>query len=796
MELVPQTPIAVEFLQKWTSGPWILTAIAPVGNHIVTRTATTIEELETFLNQYNGKYNLYFTINKTRPGIFTTKPKKEDIREVVTFHCDVDPRIGEEIESERIRILKMLQEFEPRPSVILDSGGGYQCFFLLDEPISISGEESEALEAESYSVQLELRLGGDRTSNADRIMRIPGTINLPNEVKLKKGRQPALSKVVDASWIKYPLHLFTKAPVKIQAKTVDKEALPGGGERIKIQGNIRHLTIEDLKERKILISSHLEQLLIHCKNLENPEQYCSRSEALFAVVCGLMKLNVDDETIAGIIMNRENKISVSVLDKPRPERYCAKQIQNAKEFIDSPLLRELNSNHAVIGDLGGKCRIISEVYDHVLFRPRISYQSFDDFRNRYCNKQVQIATNKDGLPVYKPAGQWWISHAMRRQYDTVVFAPEKEIPLAYNLWQGFACESIPGDCSLFLEHVEKNICNNNEEHYKYLLGWMARCVQKPAATGEVAIVLRGDMGTGKGFFANNFGAIFGRHYLQVSDPKHLVGSFNAHLRDCIVLMADEAFFAGDKKHESVLKSLITEKTLSVEQKGVDVYASPNYAHIIMASNSNWVVPAGNNERRFFVLDVSNDKMQDKKYFSKIKHQMDNGGLEALLHFLMHYNINEFEVREVPKTEALRDQKLLSYSAEETWWYEKLQDGRILKDHDFWEKEVMKNSLQDDYILFMQRMGIARKASPTAVGKFLARVCNGVPKSYQKMVKVKNVDNFGHEFHITRRMYFYEIPELQTLRTHWDVSFGGPFHWNKIMENKEAESDSPIESVFK
>jgi hypothetical protein len=218
---------------------------------------------------------------------------------------------------------------------------------------------------------------------------------------------------------------------------------------------------------------------------------------------------------------------------------------------------------------------------------------------------------------------------------------------------------------------------------------MARCVQKPASGGEVAIVLRGDMGTGKGFFANGFGALFGRHYLQVSDPKHLVGSFNAHLRDCIVLMADEAFFAGDKKHESVLKSLITEKTLSVEQKGVDVYASPNYTHIIMASNSNWVVPAGNNERRFFVLDVSKDKMQDKKYFSDIRKQLDSGGLEALLHFLMHYSITDFDPREVPKTEALQDQKLLSYSAEETWWYEKLQDGRILKEHDFWEKEVMK-----------------------------------------------------------------------------------------------------------
>jgi hypothetical protein len=97
---------------------------------------------------------------------------------------------------------------------------------------------------------------------------------------------------------------------------------------------------------------------------------------------------------------------------------------------------------------------------------------------------------------------------------------------------------------------------------------------------------------------------------------------------------------------------------------------------------------------------------------------------------------------------------------------------------------------------MQRMGIARKASPTGIGKFLGRVCGAVPKSYQKMVKVKNVDGFGHEFHTTRRMYFYEIPELQILRDNWDKSFGGPFSWGKIIENKETDTDSPIESVFK
>ena len=52
--------------------------------------------------------------------------------------------------------------------------------------------------------------------------------------------------------------------------------------------------------------------------------------------------------------------------------------------------------------------------------------------------------------------------------------------------------------------------------------------------------------------------ILGQHALHISNSKHLVGNFNAHLRDCVLLFADEAFYAGDKAHVGVLNSLITE----------------------------------------------------------------------------------------------------------------------------------------------------------------------------------------------------------------------------------------------
>lgn len=796
MEIIPRTDLAIEFLLKWnTMGPWVLTAISPSGEKIATTTFHDLVLMESWIREFNGARNLYFTINKT-VGEFNSKPKKENIVEITAFQADLDPRIGEDFQSERIRILKRLQEFKPHPSIITDSGGGFQAFWLLEEPIILDGTESKAVEFEAYSIQLELLLGADSCHNCDRIFRLPGTINLPNEIKKKKGRSPALSSVIEWQGTKYPISIFTKAPTKIQQiVSYGVDQLPGGGEKVKISGNLTPIYLEDLPKKGINLPDHVKVLIVQGHDPDYPTKYPSRSEALWAVVCELVRGKADDEVIAGIILNKDNRISESVLDKKRPERYAAKQIQDAREEVEAPILRKLNSKHAVILDYQGKCRIISEVFELTLRRSRISFSTFQDFINRYLNLKVQIATDKDGMPIMKIAGKWWVEHPQRRQYETVVFSPGKEVTNSYNLWQGWVCEAIPGNCSLFLEHTKKNICNGNEEHFQFLIKWMARCVQQPDCTGEIAIVLRGEMGTGKGVFAKQFGSLFGRHFLQISDPKHLVGSFNSHLRDCILIFADEAFWAGDKKHESILKSLVTEENLTIEAKGIDLISSPNYTHIIMASNSNWVVPAGSNERRFLVLDVGEDKMQNKPYFAAIKEEMDNGGREALLHYLLSHDITQFEVREVPKTEALQDQKLLSMNPEEMWWFEKLEEGRLLKSHDIWEKEIQKMELQDDYVIYMTRVGIMRKSSATVLGKFLGRVCpGGMPRSYQRMALVKQTGHYGEEFTINRRVYFYELPSIELCRQHWDKHYGGPFKWNLVLERQEQRILS--EEAFK
>jgi hypothetical protein len=177
--------------------------------------------------------------------------------------------------------------------------------------------------------------------------------------------------------------------------------------------------------------------------------------------------------------------------------------------------------------------------------------------------------------------------------------------------------------------------------------------------GEVAVVLRGAEGVGKGMLATQFGRLFGAHFRHITQAKHLVGNFNAHLQQCSVLFADEAFFAGDRAHEGILKALITEDTLLIEPKGIDPFVVRNCLHLILSSNNDWVIPAGADARRFFVLDVTSTRMRDFSYFAEIAAEMDNGGREALLDLLMRRDLSKFNIRSVPQTAALASQKAYS-----------------------------------------------------------------------------------------------------------------------------------------
>ncbi len=156
-------------------------------------------DIAAFIEKYNGKRNLYYSVNEPNPDAPDGKLNKKDIARIHAVWLDADPRKGLPFERERERLAKFTTELKTGanpPTYIVDSGGGIQAFWLFDKPLDATKEN--ILMAESLSRGLAEQYGTDHVQNIDRIMRIPFTVNIPSEKKIKAGRTKALARILHA----------------------------------------------------------------------------------------------------------------------------------------------------------------------------------------------------------------------------------------------------------------------------------------------------------------------------------------------------------------------------------------------------------------------------------------------------------------------------------------------------------------------------------------------------------------------------------------------------------------------
>jgi hypothetical protein len=471
------------------------------------------------------------------------------------------------------------------------------------------------------------------------------------------------------------------------------------------------------------------------------EKDTSDSAKLFAKVANLLRKGKDEEDIIAALATTDRHAS----KQPDPRRAVQRCIENVRKDEDEwrqAVLDEMNAANAVI-NWKGKTLILRESRDPSNQRPIIDLSTIGDMRNWLANR-----------PGYFDN---WFKHEDRRQFKSVVFEPQREVPGHFNLWRGWGVDPKAGDCSLWLVMVHEVICSGNEDHYKYVLEWCADAIQNPTERPGVVLVLRGLQGTGKGTFARVLGKLFGDHFLHIRYAKHLTGNFNAHLSNVLLLFADEAYFPGDRSGEGALKALITEPTIPLEYKGKDVISVNNYIRVVMASNNDWVVPAAMDDRRFAVLDISREHAQDTDYFGAIFRQLDTGGYEALLQFLLEYPMGDVDLRKIPDTEARREQQAMSLDPFLAFWLQWLQEPVRDDDSNF----HMTAELYDGY-----RKSTSHAMS--AVG-FAMRLCKLFPAARRERQQTKEKSYAG-------RAWGYAMPPLAEMRKNFDDAVGRPTVW--------------------
>ena len=268
-------------------------------------------------------------------------------------------------------------------------------------------------------------------------------------------------------------------------------------------------------------------------------------------------------------------------------------------------------------------------------------------------------------------------------YKGVEFNPRETTANYLNLWVGPTVMPQSGEWGLIQAFLLTGICNGNQECYFYLIRYIAHALQKPWEKPGVMVILIGGQGLGKGTLGQILRKIWRATYLQVNNIDNVTGNFNASLERAFIVFMDEALLSGDRKATNALKSLVTEPVVHINEKHQPSRQTDSYLRIFLATNAEHVKNTERDDRRDFVLSVSEEHKGDKAYWEALYHEIENGGVEAMVCDLLALELSDFNVRYKPNTPELVAQKLQSLNPIEIWWHDCLYRGQICKeDGDF------------------------------------------------------------------------------------------------------------------
>jgi uncharacterized protein DUF5906 len=330
-----------------------------------------------------------------------------------------------------------------------------------------------------------------------------------------------------------------------------------------------------------------------------------------------------------------------------------------------------------------------------------------------------------GTDKPKSAEKFW-KESPQRHERTIVFKPAGTTePHEFNLWCGFGVVPRKGRQNMrsLWRHIRKVICRGDKVKFKYLMSWLAWAVQNPGEHPGVVVVLKSRKeGTGKSTLGVVMLKIFGSHGALIEDKDRLLGQFNDWLETVCFVLAEEVLWAGDHRTTDKLKSVITSDTLRVERKFGSCRAIPNRLHVIMTTNHDHAVAAGVRDRRYFVLDVSDQHVDEKAYFNRLYQDLDDGGASEFLYLLQSWPLGRWHPRQLVKTAEATEQQRMSGDSVSQWSQACIDADAIIGErsygsrpsHDLGQR-ISTEELREAYTGYCKQHGL-RAVNEAAFGK--------------------------------------------------------------------------------
>lgn len=598
--------------------------------------------------EFDDTKNWYFGVNPLPATVDdnVAKANLDHLPDNVRFvQLDIDPEGG--LSREQIAAWKRerVEEWRGKCTALIDSGNGLQLVWKLADPVSKA-------DAESINRALCKNHGGDpAATDVVRLLRVPFTVNHPNATKVAKGREACPTTLVEFTGKAWPPSQFRR---DVQLK-------------VSLDERIAH-TLRTGKRHPS----------------DQRDEYKGESEARFAVLQGLIRQQVDDETIRQLIMNS----AVKKKNAPRNDAWLDREIENARKALIPPHVQKFIDAGWNIALVNNKVRIIRREEMPDLKRYVLKALEKSQFKSihedRYHFETVQVNGRPRQVKVVH-TDDYFSNQLVPRFMDVVVdprheghFKNERDENV-YNLWHGYSVRPVNHGGrarDLLKQHYIEVLANGDEMLGRYIWKWLCWVIQNPAKMPKVALGIRGEKGTGKSISIIVPFRLLGNHFVHMLTDS-LTDRFNAEQLDALAILADEAVFAGDPRLANSLKGLITESMRLIEMKGIDKVTARNMLALVFISNDPKFLPASDKERRYCITRTSEKYRNKDEYFEPFFNMADgkdDEGLEDLLYWMLKEDLSDFNIRKFPRTRELVFQQKQQLNIVQEWWLEKLKSG--------------------------------------------------------------------------------------------------------------------------
>jgi hypothetical protein len=641
-----------------------------------------------------AKANAYHACASFRDG---SSRKAENVMAVGSFWCDLDvgddPKKYPSIKIAATHLLQFCHDTGLADPLIVKSGNGLHVYWPMDEDMTPDEWLPAAHLLKQVAKAYGLKADPSRTADIASILRPPGTHHRKAEPKLVRVVQKGVIGTLAAFRAALERQAGTARPASRLSKAASinddliagQEFPPSSGHKIASECAVMALmrdTRGDVDQPTwyhsigVLAFTTEGEALCHEWSDGHPSYSPSETskkvgQALKYAPTTCVKLAEDQPDLCQTCPHYGRIVSPISLGYeplvPVPTAWQANQPITTIEHVmdEGPAMAAMNGRFAIVHDYGGQSTVVTFDGDG---KPRVIDP--DDMKTSLANRFVR-KVDADGVVKMVPLVGFWMRHQLRREYDRAIYDPEntraRSGERTLNMYRGFARDSCRGLWSKMRRHLWVVVCRRDRRVFRYLLMWLAHAVQRPGtAPGTVIVLKSAAEGSGKTMVWGWMHSIFGTHSMMLNDPEQLLGRFNGQLEAVSFLIMNEPTFPGDHKNSRKLKSMITEPEWLIERKYRQPHAVPNIAHIVLTTNEDWVVPAGSFVRRYLVLEVDPRYAGDHAYFAALAHEADDGGIEAMLGFLLALDIRHFKINDVPTTEALIEQQLLSAPLTTTW----------------------------------------------------------------------------------------------------------------------------------